>query len=183
MKQQTEKRYRLFMSWDYEREEAWLNEMSEKGLHFQKASLLSSSFERNDSKRYTYRLDYQTGIQKGAKFQEYIDLYQDAGWEYVSSYGSMWFYFRREWQPGEPPQLYTDRDSLVVLYKKIQRMMGIMLLVNLVVLLGNMMNLIPRLHDHRWWIVLPVLGIYMFIFGLLGYGYTRMGSKINRLLK
>jgi len=169
----------MTMSWNYENEEAWLNEMSEQGFHFQKASMISSTFIRDSSIRYTYRLDYQTGSQKDGKFQDYVHLYQDAGWEYVSSYGNMWHYFRRVWQPGEPPELYTDRDSLVAHYKKIQRMMGIMLLVSLGILLTNTGNLIRLIH-YRWWLVVPVFAIFMIIFGLLGYGYAKMGNKINQ---
>lgn len=182
MEQQTVKRYRMNMSWNYEKEEAWLNEMSEQGFQFQKAGLLNSTFVHDDSSRYTYRLDYQTGNPKDVEFQNYIDLYQDAGWEYVSSYGSMWHYFRRVWQPGEQPKLYTDKDSLVAQYKKIQRLMGIMLLINLGILLANTANWI-RLINYQWGFFVPVVAIYMILLGLLGYGYVKMGNKINQLMK
>lgn len=181
MEQLTVKRYHISMSWNYEKEEAWLNEMSEQGFHFQKAGLMKSTFVRDESSRYTYRLDYQTGNPKDAEFQNYIALYQDAGWEYVSSYGSMWHYFRRVWQPGEQLKLYTDRDSLVAQYKKIQRLMGIMLLINLGVLLANTANLI-RLFNYQWGVAVPVLVIYVIILGLLGYGYMKMDKKIKKLL-
>lgn len=182
MEEQTVKRYRIYMSWDYEKEEAWLNKMSEQGLQFQKATMISSTFIRDKSIRYTYRLDYQTGNQKDAEFQEYIQLYRDAGWEYVSSYSSMWHYFRRAWQPGEQPKLYTDRDSLIVHYKKIQRVMGIMLLINLGIVLLNTGNLI-RLINYQWGIAVSVFTIYIIILSLLGYGCVKMGNKINRLIK
>ncbi|NIK69454.1 DUF2812 domain-containing protein [Paenibacillus sp. BK720] len=177
------KRNRLTMSWNYEKEEQWLNDMSRDGQHFKKASMLSSFFTKDESVRYTYRLDYQTGQRLGSgKFQEYIDLYRDAGWEYVSSYGSLWHYFRREWQPGEEPRLYTDRDSLIHLYKRMQRVMAIMMLVNLVIMLANMVNLRNFLSGDRFWTIgLPVMVLYLFLFGVLGYGCWRMQKKVNAL--
>ncbi|MCK9862737.1 DUF2812 domain-containing protein [Paenibacillus sp. ATY16] len=177
------KRNRLTMSWDFEKEEKWINEMSRDGLHFKKASMASSFFAKDESVRYTYRLDYQTGQGLGSsKFQEYIDLYRDAGWEYVSSYGSLWHYFRREWQPGEEPRLYTDRDSLIQLYKRMQRVMAIMMLVNLIIMLANMVNLRNFLSGDRFWTIgLPVTVLYLLLFGVLGYGCWRMQKKVNAL--
>ncbi|WP_201008499.1 DUF2812 domain-containing protein [Paenibacillus glycanilyticus] len=177
------KRRRLTMSWNFEKEEQWLNEMSRDGLHFKKASMASSFFAKDESVRYTYRLDYQTGQKLGSsKFQEYIDLYQDAGWEYVSSYGSLWHYFRREWQPGEEPRLYTDRDSLIQLYKRLQGVMAVMMLVNLVIMLANMVNLRNFFSGNRLWTIgLPVTVLYLLLFGVLGYGCWRMQKKVNAL--
>ncbi|GLX70328.1 DUF2812 domain-containing protein [Paenibacillus glycanilyticus] len=177
------KRRRLIMSWNYEKEEQWLNDLSREGLHFKKAGKFSSSFfARDESVRYTYRLDYQTGQARGsAKFQEYVDLYQGAGWEYVSSYGSLWHYFRREWQPGEEPQLYTDRESLIQFYKRLQRVMGIMLLANLVLMLTNMINLRSFFTDRLWAVGVPLIVLYLCLFAVLGYGLWRMQKKVKGL--
>lgn len=151
-------------------------------MHFKKAGTISSFFTQDKSVRYTYRMDYQTGQTLGsAKFREYIDLYQDAGWEYVSSYGSLWHYFRREWQPGEEPELYTDRESFIQLYKRIQGVMAIMLLVNLVIMLANMINLRTFFKEGLWTIGIPLTILYLFLFAVLGYGCWRMQKKVNAL--
>jgi Protein of unknown function (DUF2812). len=177
-----EKRHRLTMSWSYEKEEQWINELSRQGLHFKKARMISSFFTRDESVRYTYRLDYQTGqTNGGAKFQEYLDLYQDAGWEYVSSYGSTWHYFRKEWQPGEEPRLYTDRESLMMLYKRLQRVMGVMLFLNLFIMILNMVNLNAFFTERLWTIGIPLMILYLALFGVLGYGCWRMQQKVNQL--
>nr|WP_219639005.1 DUF2812 domain-containing protein [Cohnella sp. CFH 77786] len=181
MEVRSERKYRLNLSWDYDKEEAWLNELSSQGLHLKKAGFLSGAFSRDESARYTYSLDYQPGFLKHGKLQEYIDLYQDAGWEYVCTYGGIWHYFRRAWQPGETPRLYTDMASLVTHYRKIQRMMGIMLLLNMGIFLMNMMNLLLR--NNLWTIVIPVVGIYVLLLGLFLYGYVKMGRKISKLTR
>ncbi|GIP27003.1 hypothetical protein J23TS9_21330 [Paenibacillus sp. J23TS9] len=183
MGERLEKRYRLTMSWNYEKEEQWINELSEQGLHLKKAGALKSFFTNDPTTRYTYRLDYQPGLKKNHAMQDYLDLYQDAGWEYVVSYGSAWHYFRKEFIPGEPPRLYTDRESLIAQYKKIQRVMGGVFIANIVIFSANMTNLLSRFSDRLWGIIVPVMAIYFILFVLLGFGYVKTGNKIKKLVK
>ncbi|WP_135554384.1 DUF2812 domain-containing protein [Paenibacillus cymbidii] len=176
-----ETKFRHWWTWDYEKEVKWINEWSRQGLQFRRAGFLRSSFERNADDRYTYSLDFQQGLGKGDKLREYKELYREAGWEYVATYAGMWHYFRRPWEPGETLALYSDRESLAQHYRTIRRMMGTMLLLNLAILLLNMANLLPRYGDRLWSIVIPVATIYAVLFGLLGYGYARMGRKIKQV--
>lgn len=44
------------MSWNYEKEERWLNEQSARGLHMTKGGAFRSEFERDGTVRYTYGL-------------------------------------------------------------------------------------------------------------------------------
>ncbi|MCQ6561801.1 DUF2812 domain-containing protein [Paenibacillus mendelii] len=119
--------------------------------------------------------------EKSDQLQEYIQLYQDAGWEYVTSFGTMWHYFRRVWMPGELPRLYTDVGSLREQYKKIQRVLILMMFLNLIILSANMTNLLSYIQDRFWGIIFPVLLIYLLLFGLMGYGYMKMGKKIKKM--
>ena len=155
--------------------------MSSQGLHFKNAGAFRSIFTRDESARYSYCLDYQPERLKKGKLQEYINLYHDAGWEYVSSYGEMWHYFRKEWQEGESPRLYTDRESLVAHYKKIQRVIGLMFCLNLSILLINMTNIFSRFSGSLWGIAIPIMMFYLLLFVLLGYGYFKLGKKIKNL--
>lgn len=169
------------MSWDYEKEERWLNELSAQGLHLTKGGAFSSEFERDETVRYTYGLDYQGGLtKKNGKLDEYIELYRELGWEYVCTTSGIWHFFRRPWEPGETPKLYTDRESLVEHYKKIQRVMTAVLLANVVILLANSTNIFIRLDGGlRWGITVPLLAIYAILFALLGYGIAKMNRKIK----
>ncbi|MCM3629627.1 DUF2812 domain-containing protein [Paenibacillus glycanilyticus] len=180
MNEQLEKRHRLVMAWNYEKGEQWLNELSGQGLHFKKGGLISNSFVRDESVRYTYRMDYQMG-KEGEKLQEYLDLYQDAGWEYVSSFGLTWHYFRKEWQPGEEPQLYTDRESLVMLYKRLQQVFSIMMVVNLILMFVNIINLNTFFTEGLWTLGIPLLILYLSLFALLGFGCWKIQQKVKKL--
>ncbi|GIO65928.1 DUF2812 domain-containing protein [Paenibacillus sp. FSL M7-1455] len=179
MGEHLEKRFRFTTSWNYEKEEEWLNELSAQGLHLKKAGTFHSLFTRNPSVRYTYRLDYQPGLGT-ERLQEYKDLYEDAGWEYVSSYKGAWHYFRTEWESGDLPKLYTDTESLTEHYKKIQRVIGILMLTNVIIFSTNMVNVLNH-YSGVWGIILPVACIYVLLFGLLGYGYVKTGKKIKKI--
>lgn len=113
------------------------------------------------------------------RLQEYKDLYEDAGWEYVSSYKGAWHYFRTEWESGDLPKLYTDTESLTEHYKKIQRVIGILMLTNVIIFSTNMVNVLNH-YSGVWGIILPVACIYVLLFGLLGYGYVKTGKKIKK---
>ncbi|QHT58832.1 DUF2812 domain-containing protein [Paenibacillus lycopersici] len=177
----TEKRYRIWFSWQHEKEEQWINDLSRQGLQLKKAGLIHGMFERDETVRYTYRLDYQPGLGKGEKRDDYMALYRDAGWEYAGNCGAMWFYFRKPWAPDEEQLLYSDRDSLVDYYNRIRRLMVVMLFVNLMLMSVNGINLVPRITTHLWGIVLPVLAIYAFVFALLGIGIVKLGRKIKSI--
>ncbi|THF83688.1 DUF2812 domain-containing protein [Cohnella fermenti] len=171
-----EKRYRLSLSWEHEKEEEWLNARSAEGLHFKKLSLVKYTFDRDPSVRYTYRLDYQGGFGKTMSKEEYIELYRDAGWEYVSSYGAMWHYFRRPYEEGEEAQLlYTDSESLAGLYKRVQAMIAVMFFMNLFFMVFNTIR--------GGVLGYSLLVLYVFLFAVLGTGYFRLGKKIKRISK
>ncbi|MBE9913963.1 DUF2812 domain-containing protein [Paenibacillus donghaensis] len=185
MKELLEKRYRLTLVWNYEEEEQWINELSEQGLHLKQAGTVKCMFKRDTSVRYSYCLDYQPGLSRSDGMQEYLDLYQDAGWEYVTSYKGIWHYFRREWQPDTVQRLYTDRESLAGQYKKIQRVLGWLFILNVVIFFAMMMNLLFRLHGMLWlWgVIIPVSVLYLILFVLLGYGYLKTGKKIRKYIE
>ncbi|RUS43535.1 DUF2812 domain-containing protein [Cohnella sp. AR92] len=174
MAETMEKRYRLSLSWEHDKEENYLNRLSAEGLHFEKISgFVRYTLKRDPSVRYTYRLDYQGGFNKKTNNkQEYIGLFEDAGWEYVSSYGNMWHYFRREWREGEEPQLYTDRESMVGFYKRIQSVILILFLSNLIIMSVNILRPGP--------IRIVLLFLYAFLFAVLGVGYAKLNKKIKQ---
>lgn len=176
------KKRHAWMSWDYEKEERWLNELSAQGFHLVKGGAFRSEFERDETVRYAYGIDYQGGLtKKNGKLDEYIELYRDMGWEYVSTTSGIWHFFRRPWEPGETPKLYTDRDSLVEHYKKIQRVLTVVLFANLAILFANSVNIFSLLDGSmRWGITGPLIAIYAILFTLLGYGIAKMNRKIKK---
>ncbi|MFZ6026835.1 MAG: DUF2812 domain-containing protein [Chloroflexota bacterium] len=107
---------KFFWSWQDEKEEAWLHEMALNGLHLVKLQGGIYHFEKGAPKQMAYRLDYRDW---NTSQQDYEQLFADAGWQYVGSMGG-WQYFRKEAAPGSMPEIYTDTDSKVQKYRRLQ---------------------------------------------------------------
>jgi hypothetical protein len=107
---------KFFWSWQDEQEEAWLHEMSLRGLHLVKLQGGAYHFEQSEPQHAVYRLDYRDS---SANRQDYEQLFADAGWHYIGSMGG-WEYFRKAAAPGSMPEIYTDADSKVQKYRRLQ---------------------------------------------------------------
>ena len=121
MNETTLKRYKWFWPWQDEKEEAWLEEMSQTGWHLKSVALpCAYSFNKGEPSRCTYRLDYMPA--QKAQFQEYLQIFQDAGWVYVGEM-SNWRYWRKQTVNGETHEIFTDMESKI---RKYRRLLGYM---------------------------------------------------------
>jgi len=112
---------RWFWPWQDEKEEAWLEEMSLTGWHLKSVHLpCVYTFDKGEPCRKIYRLDYM--LVKKEKLDEYLQIFRDAGWEYVGEM-SNWRYWGKRVLDGEAPEIFTDNESKI---KKYQRMLGVM---------------------------------------------------------
>lgn len=120
----TIKRTRWFWPWQDEKEEGWLEEMSQTGWHLKSVQLpCVYTFAKGEPCRNAYRLDYM--LMKKDQLDEYLQIFQDAGWEYVGEM-SNWRYWRKRVANGEIPEIFTDNESKI---KKYQRMLVIMVFI------------------------------------------------------
>gem|GEM_PF-3987687 len=116
------KRFRLFLAPDVKKEEAWLTEMSENGLHFKKYRLGVYYFEEDTDKSYIYQIDFQSMNDK----TEYLQFYRDVGWEPVDHNFGMFHYFRRNAKESGADKIYSDASSVKDSY---QRMLKFYLII------------------------------------------------------
>ncbi len=144
MKMTSNKHYKWFWPWQDQKEEAWLESMSQAGKHLQSVHLpCAYTFDQGEPRHYTYRLDYILVNQE--KKSEYLQIFQDAGWEHLGEM-SNWQYWRKLVQEGEYAEIFTDRESKL---KKYKRMLGVMgfFLAFLVFLGINLFNNWSRFED------------------------------------
>lgn len=104
-----------------EKEQKYLHEMDLKGWHFKCYKNLRYHFEQNPPANYVYRIDYKETLED---LDEYLSIFEDAGWEVVYSYpifqGS-WIYFRKlSTNESRDLEIFTDKDSMVDLLKKVR---------------------------------------------------------------
>ena len=101
-----------FWLWQDDIEEAWLEQMSQLGLHLKKAQIMAQyDFIQGQPEDFAYRLDFRDSLKRKNK-EEYIHLFNDAGWEYLGEMGG-WQYFRKPAQPGDDKEIFTDPNTIV----------------------------------------------------------------------
>lgn len=183
MNKHIEKRVDLWWTWNYEKEQQRLDKLSQQGMHLIKPGLFRGSYTRDSAVRYVYRLDYQSDLRKESPLKDYLNLYQDAGWTYMGRCVG-WYYFRRTWVPEKTLEIYTDRESLKQQYRRIQRMFGLVLIVELILLFVNINNLLILPNGrHLWPSIAPLLALSVASVFLLGRGYSVMNRKIKGIDK
>ena len=102
---------------DYEKEEAWLNEMAAGGLAMTEYTWCRYVFESCDPGEYTYRLELLNNHPSNPESRRYIRFMEENGVEYVASY-MRWIYFRKKKKDGTF-DIYSDTDSRISHYKRV----------------------------------------------------------------
>ncbi|MFD2630371.1 DUF2812 domain-containing protein [Oceanobacillus kapialis] len=110
------KKFRLFLASGLEKEEQWLTEMSAKGLHMKKYKLGFYTFEEDPNKAFVYQIDFQR-----LATEDYMQLYEDAGWEHVNHSIHLFHYFRTEASNDSVTKIYSDYESVRESYKGMMR--------------------------------------------------------------
>jgi hypothetical protein len=164
---------RWFWVWDDDREENWLRDMSNRGLHLQSARFPGIyTFVKGEKKDFIYRLDFTPSMKVTP---EYLYLFQDAGWEYLGKLNS-WQYFRIEASQKTTGEIYSDNVSKVERYKR----MIWFLTVFLPLLIVSLINMIGLAHNP---IAVVLLIIILLLMACYCYGIFRLYRRLQELKK
>ena len=167
-------KFKWFWAWEDEKEENWLEEMSQKGWHLKDPGFpCVYHFAKGEPRTYSYRLDFRTGSFKS--LQEYLQICSDAGWEMLGRMGS-WYYFRKECQDMEKPEFFSDKDSKVQKYRRL-----VFFLVIFLPIMLNGMHIVFK-HQDSWFF--NGVGIfYIFLLLLWTYAIVRLLLRMKQLKK
>lgn len=129
----TVQKFKWIWAWQDEQEEAWLSDMARTGLHLESPIFPGIyRFHSGVPKEVIYRLDYKSTPRKDT--EAYLQIFRDAGWEHVGEM-SGWQYFRKQVQPGETAEIFTDRDSKIQKYRRLLTVLTGMFPVYIVLLI------------------------------------------------
>jgi hypothetical protein len=128
---------------DFEKEEKWINEMSQKGWHFKKYTFFRYHFEKGEANKYIFRLQMLNNRPNHIQSQEYIQFLEDSGIEVVSSFSS-WIFMRQLSEKGAF-EVFTDFTSKIKNYKSVRLLIGIICLANICIGISNSAMLGSRL--------------------------------------
>ncbi|MBG9453053.1 hypothetical protein ABE61_02950 [Lysinibacillus sphaericus] len=116
--------YRFFL--DYEKEEAWVNDMAAQGWHLKRTMVGYFMFEKGEPGQYIYRNELIKG-----KSQEYFDFLETMNIEFVSKFG-VWAYYRKKKSEG-PFELFSDSSSKIKYLTLISRLFIAVTFLNLLI--------------------------------------------------
>jgi len=173
------KKFKWFWAWQDEAEEAWLGEMSKKGYHLSSVGVAGIyTFFIDEPRDYVYRLDYRMFPKKDK--QEYLQLFRDAGWEYIGEM-SAWQYFRKHAKQGEANEIFTDAESKIAKYTRILTFLGFFWIVLVAVLVGRISRISVD-NPYPWWGVIDGIQLFTFlVFLLFTYIIIRLATRIRQL--
>jgi len=84
---------KTFFLWEYEKEEAWLNEMAGEGWMLIRTGFRKYVFENGTPEEYTYRLELLDKDMHSPESSSYLDFLKETGIEVVGKC-SHWVYLR-----------------------------------------------------------------------------------------
>ncbi|MGN0793764.1 MAG: DUF2812 domain-containing protein [Aristaeellaceae bacterium] len=169
--------HRWFWAWEFEEEEAWLNEMAKQGKALVSARYLTYEFEDSAPGEYAVRLEMLADSPNSAAGQQYLSFVEETGAEYVGRV-LKWVYFRKKAADG-PFELHGDNATRIRHLKGIMRLVILLFLMEATVCFGNLsialgvgavLNLFCAL----------LCGVFA---GLLVRGYIRLNERKKRLEK
>ncbi|HBN95837.1 MAG TPA: hypothetical protein DDZ66_06020 [Firmicutes bacterium] len=123
---------------NYEKEEAWLNEMAASGWHCVDYLFGRYTFEKGEPGEYIYRIQLLEYYTNHAESVTYLGFLEDTGVEVIASH-IRWVYLRKKAIEG-PFELFSDRESRIAHYRRIITMLLPLAIVNFLFgsgLLGN----------------------------------------------
>jgi len=164
---------KVFFAWQEKKEGQWLRKMSNDGWHLDRVGFLHYRFKKGEPKDTIYQFDFKPLRRK--ELDDYITIFEDAGWEYVSRFGN-WYYFRTEAKEGYSPEIYTDNASKLKKYKSLLVVLTVITIPQIyffVMMLTRFKNVPPY--------SLPVTLLYALILCSLIYAIVRISLIIKRI--
>ncbi|MBR2802482.1 MAG: DUF2812 domain-containing protein [Erysipelotrichaceae bacterium] len=115
---------KVFLVYDFEKEEAWLNEMAENGWALCGVGICSYTFEACEPGEYTVRMEMR------GHDDAYQAFLEEIGAEYIGRI-IQWVYYRRKSSLGAF-DLFSDIDSRISHLQKIGRILTAVGVINLI---------------------------------------------------
>ncbi len=171
---------------EFDQEAAWLSFMHREGWKFVSTDSLHYQFEKAEKEDWVYEMDY---LESGVAGDDYLRMYEDFGWEYVSLCDH-WCYFRKQRIEGEEnaTTLFRDRESKLELCKRVVhgqflRMLPFLLLMPSVINLLRLSNPTEFLGPFFGTVltVISILSLSIFILPLVIY--LNQINRLNKLIK
>lgn len=170
--------------WNFEKEEKWLNEMSAKGMALTDYSWCRYVFTEAPNNEYIYRIELLKNLPSHAESIAYIRFLEESGIECVATYWR-WIFLRKKSSEG-PFDIYSDIESKINHYRRVNALFGVIGALNLFACLFNIIDgiMLSMEFDNNYLsYISPIVlinGIISIGFACLVIGYIRKVSKLKK---
>ena len=171
------KMFKIFLLFQYEKEEKWLNEMAAKGFQLTDVGFCTYTFTAGSPGEYIYRLELLDSSPRSAMGATYISFLEETGAEFVGSI-SNWIYVRRDAKKG-PFNLHSDLVSRLKYVAKIRNLMLCLFLCFIPITVLNFNSL----HDLDGGLSILAFVLPLIVQVLLGIGAVVTQLKASALRK
>lgn len=155
--------YKVFIATQYEKEEDWLNEMSEKGLALVHAGFFKYIFEDSAPGEYIYKIQLLDSLHWNRKSTSYLQFLEETGVEHVASI-FRWVYLRKKSEDG-PFSLYSDVGSTIKYLQRLQLFFISLMICEYIFGIQNILIGTVTYNELRFINIL--LGIFLLFLGVL----------------
>jgi Protein of unknown function (DUF2812). len=171
---------RFLFSPDHDKLEIWVNEKSSQGMQLVRIGWWGYYFEKDETNKYTYKIDFLKAPRKNIETQNYLRFLNETGVDIIPAKG-MWN--RWVWLRGKPEgecfDLYSDIESKINRYERFGKMIGIAtILMAILTLVG--WGLVALLVEETGGVPIPNL-FCVFLTVMYLFGYVRTKIKIRKL--
>lgn len=177
-------RFKMFNVMQYDLEEDYLRKMHRQGYAFDRISgFYRYHFKKAVPQDVVYKLDYPGSFASQADKNDYLQLFKDAGWEYLGDYNH-YTYFRKVVSPKENMEIFSDDDSKLRMIHRIilARVLPVFSLY-LAIVVPEMFNIFEGADSPIRWAV-HILYFILGVFCLLAFisillAYIRLRNKLQ----
>ena len=153
---------KLFTLDEFEKEENWLNEMSENGMELIKAGFIWYAFRPREKDKYQYKIMFYDKAKSGPEWDDFMEILSESGIEVVSRYFN-WLYLKKE-NDGTPFQLFNTVREELAHVNKIKQISTLLLIIESLVLASELITMIDSGHIYLTIPTVMVALVWLLVF-------------------
>lgn len=169
--------FHIFTIAGYEREEAYLRRMHNKGWKFTGLYIPGIyQFERCQPEDVIYQLDYNLN---GMPDREYTQLFEDCGWEYLQDFCGYSYFRKPASQMNEEEKIFSDSKSRLDMLDRVFRGRVVTLIILLlgVIIPQLLMQLSSSTHYNRPILIIYSVMFFIYLFVFIKFAYMYFQCK------
>lgn len=160
---------KLFFAWQYEQEEEWLREMSNKGYEFVSWSIFTYKFRKIEPKDVIYKFDYSPWWCNDS--DENTEFIKECGWELCETKCG-WKFYRCDADKCVCEDIYSDKEGKLQIIKRFRRFLIVLTIIEAILLfLGFILPIIESKS-------LDVMNIILWIIIILEFSIININTYV-----